>query len=291
MHFCYHTQTMKIRFWGTRGSIPAPGPSTVRYGGNTSCVEVRLADGTMLILDAGSGIRPLGAAVGPCQAHLLLTHYHWDHIQGMPFFGPVYAPQSSIHIYGPEYEGKGPDHLLAGQMMAPYFPAPAASWSGVSGYDVVRDRDCLSLGSAMVRVGRLSHPGVTYGYRIEDDGCTVAYLSDDEPDVASPEQEAAIAELAEGAGLLIHDCQYNELEYAPRHYWGHSTPRQATRIATEAGVGTLMLFHHDPGHSDEQVEVLAEEARGLAGDYEVLIAREGATITLGETSERSAVAL
>ena len=208
-HICYHTQTMKIRFWGTRGSIPSPGPSTLRYGGNTSCVEVHLHDGTLLILDAGSGIRPLGAALGSCHAHLLLSHYHWDHIQGMPFFGPVYSPQSALHIYGPDFNGQGPAEVLAGQMTLPYFPAPAAEWHGVARYQTISEEQCLSIGSATVAIGRLSHPGVTFGYRIEDAHCTIAYLSDDEPDVASADQEAAIAQLAGGVDLLIHDCQYS----------------------------------------------------------------------------------
>jgi phosphoribosyl 1,2-cyclic phosphodiesterase len=239
-----------------------------------------LSDGTLIILDAGSGIRPLGAALGACQAVLLLTHYHWDHIQGMPFFTPVYLPQSSIRVYGPEFNGEGPDELLTGQMLAPYFPAPASEWLGLESYHIVTDGQELSIGTGTVRAGRLSHPGLTYGYRIEDQGAVFCYLSDNEPDVTTPEHVAAMIDLVRGADLLVHDCQYNEAEYIPRKGWGHSTPRQAVHIAAGAGVRRLMTFHHDPAHSDEMVEALAEEVRELSGDFEVMIAREGEMIAL-----------
>lgn len=269
---------MKIRFWGTRGSIPSPGPSTVRYGGNTSCVEVRLSDGSLIILDAGSGIRPLGASLGRCEGTLLLSHYHWDHIQGFPFFGAAYNPQSAIDVFAPPFGDKGPFELLSGQMEYPYFPAPASDLVGVRSYTLT---SCVpfQVGSATVRAAELSHPGLTYGYRIEENGFTFVYMSDDEPDVSSPDILQGIVDLAEGADLLLHDCQYDEAEYSTRHGWGHSTPRQAARIAKSAGVGHLLLFHHDPSHSDEQVEALAEEARRLAAPIKVSIAREGETIT------------
>lgn len=272
---------MKIRLWGTRGSIPAPGPSTVRYGGNTSCVEVRLADGTLVILDAGSGIRPLGATLGRCEALLLLSHYHWDHVQGMPFFIPAYSPECSVRVLGPEFGGKGPGELLAGQMHAPYFPAPASQWVGVSSFDIVCPGSLFRVGSAVIRTARLSHPGLTLGYRIEDEDSTFVYASDNEPDLAPAEQLAGIIDLAEGADLLLHDCQFTEDEYAARRGWGHSTPRQAVSVAAEARVGGLLLFHHDPAHHDEQVEALAEEACRLADGFQVQIAREGETIALG----------
>ncbi len=275
---------MDIRFWGTRGSIPAPGPSTLRYGGNTSCVEIRLKDGTLIIVDAGSGIRPLGAALGTCDAFLLLSHYHWDHIQGMPFFVPAYSPKSSVRILGPEYKGAGPYELLDGQMQAPYFPAPASAWLGVTGSEILQQGETFRLGSAVIRSGWLSHPGPTFGYRIEEDGCTFVYASDNEPDVAPPELISEIVDLAAGADILLHDCQYTEREYETRHGWGHATPRQAVRIATEAGARQLLLFHHDPGHSDEQVEALAAEVRSLAPDIDALIAREGETLALVDHS-------
>jgi phosphoribosyl 1,2-cyclic phosphodiesterase len=277
-------QSMKIRFWGTRGSIPAPGPSTLRYGGNTSCVEVLLQDGHRIILDAGSGIRPLGATLGSCEATLLLSHYHWDHIQGMPFFGPAYLADSVIEVCGPEYQGQGPGELLGSQMLAPFFPAPASDWLGIRGFETITYGVPFRIGSASVRAGRLCHPGLTFGYRIEESGRTFVYASDDEPEIAGPELLAEIVELASGADLLLHDCQYTDTEYKTRRRWGHSTPRQAVCVASEAGVRRLLLFHHDPTHSDEAVEAMADEVRRLSDGFEVLIGREGETLAVGEPS-------
>lgn len=270
---------MEIRPWGTRGSIPSPGPSTVRYGGNTSCVEVRAQDGSLIIVDAGSGIRPLGSAVGPCTATILLTHYHWDHIQGLPFFFPAFLPQSDLFIYGPEFNGEDPGAVLAGQMYTPYFPAAPSQLVGIKGFAVTPERSFM-VGSTTITSTIVSHPGTTFGYRIEDAGQVFVYMSDDEVDGASPEVYRNIVELARGADLLLHDCQYTEAEYASRHGWGHSTPRQVLRVAREAGVSRLMLFHHDPSHADEQVEALAEEARAMADGIEIIIGREGETIQL-----------
>ena len=271
---------MKIRFWGTRGSIPSPGPSTARYGGNTSCVEVRLDDGTLIILDAGSGIRPLGAALGPCSGTLLLSHYHWDHIQGMPFFTSAFTPKSCIRVLGPESLGKGPEQFLSGQMTPPYFPAPPSQLLGVQEFGIVRAGEEFSIGGATVRAALSSHPGTTFGYRIEENGATFVYLSDDEVDKASPQVFSGIVDLAAEADALLHDCQFFEEEYATRCGWGHSTPRQAVRLAAEADVRRLILFHHDPSHSDEQVEAVAEDARDLAGSLEICIAREGEIMAL-----------
>lgn len=271
---------MKIRLWGTRGSIPAPGPSTVRYGGNTSCVEVRLGDEALIILDAGSGIRPLGASLGTCDATLLLTHYHWDHIQGLPFFGPGYLPENTVRVLGPEFNGEGPEEYLEGQMLTPYFPAAPSQMRGLTGFARTPDGP-FALGGATVRAARTSHPGVTLGYRIEEAGGVFVYISDDEVDLATPEVLRGMIELAADADVLIHDCQYTESEYSGRHGWGHSTARQAVSLAVAANVRRLMLFHHDPSHSDEQVEALAEEARALAGAMEILIGAEGDTMTVG----------
>jgi phosphoribosyl 1,2-cyclic phosphodiesterase len=279
---------MEIRFWGTRGSTPSPGPSTVRYGGNTSCVEVRPGDGSIIILDAGTGIRQLGATLGPCQATLLLTHYHWDHVQGMPFFGPAYIPDSRIEVYGPESCGMGPNDLLDAQMSMPYFPAVPAQLAGVLSY-APTPAEPFRIGSATVRAGRVCHPSVTFGYRIEDEGSTVVYISDDEVDDATPEQLRDIIALARDADVLVHDCQYTEGEYPSHRGWGHSTPRMAVRLAHQAGVRHLVLFHHDPSHSDEQVEALAAEARALAGDLPISIAREGETLAIGASVPREQI--
>ncbi|HEX6509949.1 MAG TPA: MBL fold metallo-hydrolase [Chloroflexota bacterium] len=272
---------MKIRFWGTRGSIPAPGPSTIRYGGNTSCVEVRLDDGTLIVLDAGSGIRPLGKSLGAARGTVLLTHYHWDHIQGFPFFDSAYIPGSEFRVFGPEFNNAGPREYLSDQMMAPYFPATVAQMTAISSFQVT-PREPFRLGSGLVRATRVSHPSVTLGYRIEADDAVFVYISDNEVDVAPPELIDDIVGLASGADILVHDCQYTEGEYAGKHGWGHSTPRQATRIAREAGVAELVLFHHDPTHNDEQIEGLADEARRLvARSLSISIAHEGEIIDIG----------
>ena len=271
---------MRVRFWGTRGSIPSPGPSTQRYGGNTSCVEVRLQDGTLLIVDAGSGIRPLGVSLGSCRGTLLLSHYHWDHIQGMPFFGPAYSPASEIDVLGPHWEGEGPEEFLSRQMMTPYFPAAPSELVGVKSFGLTPSEP-FEIGEARISTTRLSHPGNTLGYRIEERGSVFVYMSDDEVDSASPEILEGIIALASGADVLLHDCQYAEREYPARRGWGHSTPRQAIRIASAAGVRSLVLFHHDPSHSDEDVEALAEEAHSLDSGLEIVIGREGADQIVG----------
>jgi ribonuclease BN (tRNA processing enzyme) len=165
-------------------------------------------------------------------------------------------------------------------MQAPYFPAPAAEWRGITGSAILEPGEVLEVGNATIRTGRLCHPGLTLGFRIEEEGYTFVYASDNEPAIAPPELFSGIVDLAAGADLLLHDCQYNDAEYQTRHGWGHSTPQQATRVAAEAGVRRLLMFHHDPAHSDEQVEALADEVRALAHGFEVLIAREGETIDL-----------
>ena len=276
---------MKIRFWGTRGSIPSPGPSTFRYGGNTSCVQVTLNDGTLIVLDAGSGIRPLGKSLGKAHGTLLLTHYHWDHIQGFPFFDSVYIPGNEFQVLGPEFNGLGPREYLSNQMIAPYFPATVAQMTALSGFKTMPNEP-IRLGSATVTATRVSHPSVTLGYRIEADDEVFVYISDNEVDVAPPVVLANIVELAGDADILVHDCQYTEAEYAGKHGWGHSTPRQATKIARDAGVHELVLFHHDPTHNDEQVEALADEARRLTAlSVDISIAREGDVIDLSALDE------
>ena len=276
-------QFMKIRFWGTRGSIPSPGPSTVRYGGNTSCVEVRLRDDTLLILDAGTGIRALGATLESCRATILLTHYHWDHIQGLPFFQPAYDPSSVIRIFGPEFEGTGPERYIADQMIHPYFPAVASELAACRDLAVAPSTP-FTVGAATIRTARVSHPGVTLGYRVEEAGRTLVYISDNEPDLATPEQMAGMLQLAAGADILLHDCQYFDSEYSSKRGWGHSTPRQAVRLARAAEVRHLVLFHHDPAHTDQQIETLASQARGLAAGLRITVAGEGDTLDAGEST-------
>lgn len=275
---------MKIRFWGTRGSVPSAGPSTTRYGGNTSCIEVRLDDGTLIILDAGTGIRALGEAHGCQDATLLLTHYHWDHIQGLPFFGPAYCPESRISVIGPEFNGQGPGELLEQQMQTPFFPVPPVQLRGLTSF-ATTPHEPFTIGGATVWAGQVCHPGTTLGYRLQEGNATLAYVSDNEMDLAGADVLAGMVELVRGADVLIHDCQYSEQEYDDRRGWGHSTPRQAVALATAAGVRRLVLFHHDPSHTDEQVEALAAEAERL-GSQEIIIAHEGELLSVGESGPR-----
>ncbi|GAC1320062.1 MAG: MBL fold metallo-hydrolase [Chloroflexota bacterium] len=234
----------------------------------------------MIILDAGSGIRALGETFDAGDAVLLLSHYHWDHIQGYPFFAPLYADNCAITIFGPDFDGRGPYEYLAGQVVQPYFPAPSAQWQGVTRYSVTPSEP-FSVGAAIACATRLSHPGHTLGYRLDDGGASLVYISDNEVDCASPELLTSIVDFAAGADVLIHDCQYRESEYGMRRGWGHSTPRQAVHVAQRAGVKALYLFHHDPSHTDRDVETMAEEARGMAGNLEVNVAREGNVVTIG----------
>lgn len=238
---------------------------------------MRLDDGSLIILDAGTGIRPLGNTLCAGKSTILLSHYHWDHIQGLPFFGPGYAPESEIQVFGPEFNGEGPEEFLSGQMMTPYFPAAPSQMRGIREFSLTPNEP-FRIGSAVISAARLSHPGTTLGYRIEEAGTSFVYMSDDEPDLASSGLFEGIIALAAGADVLLHDCQFTEGEYEARRGWGHSTPRQALKIASEAGAHCLVHFHHDPAHDDEQVEAMAEEARQMAGSVEIIIGRECAAI-------------
>lgn len=267
---------MQIRLWGTRGSIPAPGAAMAACGGNTSCVEVRLHGGQRVIIDAGSGIRAFGQAAGAMEMTLLLSHYHWDHIQGFPFFDPIYHPHSRIQVVGPAFQGHGPDHYLHGQMSVPYFPNPRFEWPGICEYRSLQPGDRLEVGSVSIHTARTCHPQVTLAYRLEEDGFALVYMSDNEIDLASPPQRARLVALAQNADLLIHDCQYTQDEYVARVRWGHSTPEGSVELAAQAGVDRLLLFHHDPTRTDAAVEEMAATARALAADrFQVFAARDG----------------
>ncbi|MBM2811072.1 MAG: hypothetical protein HW416_1831 [Chloroflexi bacterium] len=280
---------MQVRFWGTRGSIPSPGSHTVRYGGNTSCVEVIAADGTNIILDCGTGARELGQQLlsrGPSalRLHLFIGHTHWDHIQGFPFFVPAFLPGTELNIYAPAGFQRSLEDSMAGQMQYSYFP--------------VRFRDLQSrihftdLGEGFFRVGELlvetlhlNHTVPTIAYRITGDGATIAYVTDHEPFWKSdgdrfrhPGDLRHIGFLKD-ADLVIHDAQYTEEEYPQRIGWGHSTVEYATDVAIAAGARRLALFHHDPNRDDgsiEKLEALARDRVSARGSgLEVFAAAEG----------------
>jgi CheY-like chemotaxis protein/phosphoribosyl 1,2-cyclic phosphodiesterase len=299
---------MRIRFWGTRGSLAKPGPTTVRYGGNTSCVEVRTADGTLIMLDCGTGAHGLGqvlAAEGPqpVHGHLLITHTHWDHIQGFPFFAPLFVPSNVWDIYAPGGLGKRLEETLAGQMEYAYFPVTLEQLGATIRYhDLVEG--AFDVGDAHVLARYLNHPGLTLGYRLQAGGAVVIYATDHEPH-ADPQPEAPSEsgagfhvlpvhredqghiEFLRGADLVIHDAQYTASEYPQKVGWGHSPMEYAVDVALAAGVKQLALFHHDPTHDDDTLDRLVEVCRrrvaACRGALAVFAAAEGLVIELSES--------
>jgi phosphoribosyl 1,2-cyclic phosphodiesterase/CheY-like chemotaxis protein len=297
----------RIRFWGVRGSIPVPGKSTVRYGGNTSCVEVR-ADGEIIILDAGTGIRLLGLALdkefGPrsMKLTLLISHTHWDHIQGLPFFSPAYNEKNIIRVLGYEGARAGLATILAGQMETPFFPVSLRELPSHLAIEELKEAE-FQIGKVEVRSKFANHPGICAGYRLSTSSGSIAYFPDNEPyeplkmQLASragiSQEEArdfAIAERAkmveflQGCDFAIMDTQYTDEEYTDHIGWGHSSLSSVVSLALDANVGRLLLFHHDPNHDDEMIDKMVERARALVAKsgkpLEVEAAREGAEILL-----------
>ena len=258
---------MKVKVWGARGSVPAPGPEMNQYGGNTSCVELELADESTLILDAGTGIRALGvawAAKRP-QINILLTHLHLDHIQGLMFFAPCFRPESSITIWGPSSPEASLEARIGRYISAPLSPVEVRELPcDVSFLDTPATE--WQLGSARIRAESVTHRGPTLGYRITDsDGTSVTYISDHEPGLGSP-LEKLEREWISGYGLasrtdlLIHDCQYTDDEYPDHVGWGHSRLTDALTFARRTEARRLLLFHHDPLHSDDFLDAFFETA-------------------------------
>ena len=286
---------LRLRFWGVRGSIPAPGSDTVRYGGNTSCVTLEStaiepgADGKpgFVIFDAGSGIRALAMSLLrdkrlPIRAHLFLTHTHWDHIQGFPFFVPALIPGNHISIYGnPEGEG-GVEAALEGQMIHRYFPIGLKQMAAKLDFHQLESGE-HEIAHMHVTVAPLFHSSVTFGYRIEIGGRSVVYLTDAEPRREGDQItiDPVMLGLAAGADVLIHDAQYTDEEYAGKIGWGHSPIGYVVDFARAAGVRRLILFHHDPLSSDAKLDALQQFARARAdGAFQVDAAHEGMEITL-----------
>jgi phosphoribosyl 1,2-cyclic phosphodiesterase len=260
----------------------------VRYGGNTSCVEVQLANGEVLVLDAGSGIRALGPDIldrGIRRVHLLLTHLHLDHIEGLRFFAPLFDAEVSVEIWGPPSPVVGLRERLARSFSPPLFPIDLRGVPArISFHDVPRAP--WRVGGATISAALVSHPGPTLGYRVEADGSSLAYLPDHEPAlvgelVRASREWISGSSVAEGADLLLHDTQFSDDEYPDRVGWGHSSVADAVAFAHAAGSRRLVLFHHDPGRSDAALEELEAEARALAdGAREPTLAREGMVFDL-----------
>jgi phosphoribosyl 1,2-cyclic phosphodiesterase len=279
----------KIRFHGVRGSMATPGSHTAVVGGNTSCVEVTDGD-TRLILDAGTGLRGLGdelMAAGPVDATILLSHLHWDHIQGLPFFTPIYMPTSRIEILSGPNGVMGLEDALRQQMRAPFFPVAYDQVpSAVTARDLAAN-ETFTVGGATITCARLNHPDPVYGYRVELGGRSVVYATDTEHFSCV---DPGLVKLARGADVLIYDAQYTPEEYAghggpARVGWGHSTYVAAVELARAAEVGQLVLFHHDPKRSDEGVAELEQRARSMFAN--TVAAREGAELVAGDLAAGS----
>jgi phosphoribosyl 1,2-cyclic phosphodiesterase len=277
---------VRATVWGCRGSLAAPGPDTVRYGGNTSCLELRLLDGTRLILDAGTGIRPLGLALPPAREpiHLLLTHLHLDHLEGLGFFLPLWSSASEVHVWGPPSPVRSLEERIARYLSPPLFPIRLADIPARLVFHDVPDGP-WQIGGARIEAAPVSHPGPTVAYRIEGDGVVVAYVPDHEPGLGTdlvelrPDWISGFG-IAQGADVLFHDAQYFEDEYRTRAGWGHSSVADTVTFARLASVRRLVLFHHDPLHTDDELEALEARARDLwgpAGEPPEL-AREGTTV-------------
>ncbi len=263
---------MRIKFWGTRGTRPTPGRRTLRFGGNTTCIEVRGKSGELVVLDSGSGIAELGDALtpdGPIRAHLLVTHTHWDHIQGFPFFAPAFLPKTELTVVGPAGSIKSLQAAFADQMDPAYFPLRLDQVPAHLEFIERNAGEAFEVAGMVVTPMELNHPIPTFGYRFEEDGHTFVFATDNE--LPTHDAAAGAAGIAfvdsmvawcKGADLLVHDAQYSREEYAARVGWGHSTYDDALSLAERAGAGQLAFFHHDPGHSDADIDGLVEEALG-----------------------------
>ena len=306
---------MKIRFWGVRGSIPCPGPATVEYGGNTACIELRFGDDDrLIIIDAGSGIRALGNFMmqhdlpkGPIDTSIFLTHTHWDHIMGFPFFTPIYIPNSKLKVYGPvTYEDEGLDKIVGSQLSYRYFPVKHSELAADITYHPLKELS-MDMGDGIaVTTKYLNHPILCLGYKFEHQGKTFCTVYDTEPflnvfptdpedpsydpvaaeegEIAAKEENEKILRFIEGADVVVHDTQYTHEEYLDSKLgWGHTPFEFAINSAHKANVKKLILFHHDPMRTDKQLAVLEnqfQDAIDGKSSIEIEVAREGMEIEL-----------
>ncbi len=285
-----------VTFWGTRGSIPTPGAHTARYGGNTSCVAVEGPGGQLVILDAGTGIRGLGLTLverqnGGVQAEILLSHTHWDHIQGLPYFKPFFAPGNTVRIWGSKQGTTSLDEILHLQMDPAVFPVPLTAVSATLSLEEVRAGVEFTVGPFQARAMQLRHPGTTLAYRLKPTvgGQSTAYVTDNElgpgGNYGTPGSwRRDLVQFLKGVDLLIHDAMYTPAELDTHRGWGHSSYEEAVELAAETGARKLVLFHHEPEHDDGAMDALHAAARRAAqqrgNTAEVIVAQEGMRLSL-----------
>jgi phosphoribosyl 1,2-cyclic phosphodiesterase len=285
------TPIAKLSFWGVRGSTPTVDPATWRYGGNTPCLDLIAPDGTQFILDCGTGLRMLGNRwiagdfVRPAQSHILVTHYHWDHIQGLPFFAPLYVEKNEFQFYSFRSEFLGRNSLrqvLETQMALPYFPVDFSAMSARRKFREVGGGETFEVGENKVTARLLNHPQGCLGFRIETPAGTIVYATDNEP--GEPKLDRSLRELAAGADIFVNDAQFTPAQLAStRKGWGHSSWKEGVNIAREVDAKTVVLFHHDPDSTDRVVDGILREARDQFDS--VFAASEGMVITLGAAEE------
>jgi phosphoribosyl 1,2-cyclic phosphodiesterase len=277
---------LDVNFYGVRGSTPCAGESTSRYGGNTACVVLSSPDHEPILFDLGTGLRQFGRDLppgAPLAAHALVTHLHWDHVQGLPFCPPLLRAGSRLSVLGPSHDGVDFGEAFDQLMRPPYFPVRAHELESDITFATLQAGRPVDVAGATVTAAHVPHTDTTFGYRVERDGVSVAYVSDHQQPGDPDHVDPAVLELCRGVDLLIHDAQYTESEYAAKSTWGHCTISYALHVAATAGVKRLALFHHDPEHDDEMLDLLAwwaAESGRQMGLQEVLVASEGLTVSL-----------
>src|SRR5215510_1334366 len=294
---------MHVRIWGARGSLATPGPTTVRYGGNTACVEITTPGGALIIIDCGTGIRGLGQhllATEPAilKGHILISHTHWDHIQGIPFFGPFFAAGNEWDLYAPKGAHQSLRDALEGQMEYSYFPVQLDDLGAEIRYHELVE-GAFRIADATIRTRYLNHPALTFAYRIEAEGAAIVYASDHEPhsrhladgtgEISG--EDLRHCEFLADADLVIHDAQYTAAEYAQKIGWGHSTVEYALAMCRAAGVRKVVLSHHDPSRNDDAIDRIITKARAdlrhNASAMEVMAATEGSELSIKGEGRRA----